>query len=411
MSDFEQHEHMNAWKRYEDASHKEKDWMHQRLGWLFATQGFLFAGFVAVLRFISETKESDTENQDLINLEFVIPIFGIIVSLAGFIGTFAAARMHWIWTSQLNKIVNQTLHPRSLTFGTPPYYPARTSSIIPPLLSLSFILVWVILATNILSKGFSVYSLISSLIALLFILVPILILEVFERRKFNDRFSDWTPNIKYGWNSDAPHVESKLPHISKFNEDTIHVFDFDGVICSDKEEKIYRLEKTDKEEEILNRLAAKLKIRCEGMNHNYQRHLLFQAVAFNESIEIQRGPAFELVKELSDKNTIIFVLSARSGWFAVERQRRFLSQHAITPVEAFQVGRATKDRQIQKLLDEYPGKHINYYEDRRNHIDDVYNLVSSKDRNRLHCFHVQPNQTFDLANLRAEFDELIRKYI
>lgn len=68
------------------------------------------------------------------------------------------------------------------------------------------------------------------------------------------------------------------------------------------------------------------------------------------------------------------MITARSGWYAVERMRRFLSESGIVPLEVFNLGRVKKDRQLDLLCREFPDSHIYYIEDNKAHLAAVKSL-------------------------------------
>jgi len=149
--------------------------------------------------------------------------------------------------------------------------------------------------------------------------------------------------------------------------DGVYAFDFDGVLSTSDEDDIYHLESWEDEEALLDRAARTLNINCGGMELKYRRHLLFQASAYVIGMPIQAGTALPLAREVANAGRL-FVITARSGWQAVERMRHFLISHAIVPVEAFNLGRVRKDRQIDLLCREFPNRQIFYVEDNVAHL-------------------------------------------
>jgi hypothetical protein len=116
--------------------------------------------------------------------------------------------------------------------------------------------------------------------------------------------------------------------------------------------------------------AARLGVRCQGMDYRYQRHLVFQAALWRLGIPVGRGPAFEQAAEAA-RTGQMFVLTARSGWFAVERCRSFLADHGIIPVDMFTVGRVGKVAQVGMLCREFPGRTVTFVEDSAAHLQSV----------------------------------------
>ena len=177
--------------------------------------------------------------------------------------------------------------------------------------------------------------------------------------------------------SDIAHLPTACIDISNFNVkcNSIYVFDFDGVISSSMEDDIYHLPSWDAEVPILDAAAQHFGIKCKEMDIKYQRHLIYQACALHKNIEIEKGPAFAILDAV--KNTEkVFILTARSGWYAVERMRRFLYDNNVIPVEIFNIGRAKKDRQIELLCNEFKNLDVFYFEDSMLHIN-IYSYLNS----------------------------------
>jgi hypothetical protein len=69
----------------------------------------------------------------------------------------------------------------------------------------------------------------------------------------------------------------------------------------------------------------------------------------------------------------LFILTARSGWYAVERMRRFLEFHEIYPLEIYNIGRVKKDRQIKLVCDEFHNSNVVFVDDSIGHLQDAAN--------------------------------------
>jgi hypothetical protein len=149
---------LERWKRAAEASAEEKLWMNERLSWLLVIQPVLFG---AVALSIQYKKDCATElgaalcrdRNDI--LSYIVSIatpLGLLISTLVFIGLFAAGRMHWVWTDQLNELASRlnilgrdAKCPESVvTFGTKPYWPAHTSSFIAPILAVVFVVIWLL---------------------------------------------------------------------------------------------------------------------------------------------------------------------------------------------------------------------------------------------------------------------------
>ena len=163
-----------------------------------------------------------------------------------------------------------------------------------------------------------------------------------------------------------------LKNVSPFeklviNSEEVYVFDFDGVVSSTFEDDIYKLAPIAEETELLDRAAKRFKILCNGMEQQYQRHLIYQAAAWKLRMPIPAGPALASVKEAS-AHSRLFILSARSGWYATERLRVFLAKEEILPIEVYNIGRVKKDRQLELLCSEYRSRIVHFIEDSAAHL-------------------------------------------
>jgi hypothetical protein len=144
-NDCKEDPNIKLWKRFKEASTSEKGWMHERLSWLFTPQVILFSAFALIY---DSRFEAAVELKKILKL--IIPAMGIGTSVVVLIGTCAAAVMHWKWTSRLNDIAKEINGEENfkakgkiiVSFGTPPYWPARTSSILPCILPALFIIAW-----------------------------------------------------------------------------------------------------------------------------------------------------------------------------------------------------------------------------------------------------------------------------
>ncbi len=132
---------IKRWERYADAANKEKDWMHSRLNWLFVPQGVLFAA----LAFIIE-QYHDSRVDDLLWLRAIVTCAGFLIALSSFIGTCAAGRMHYLWTSLSNTLAEDLNKDKPVvSFGMKPHWPARSSSVLPSFIAFVFVIAWIVL--------------------------------------------------------------------------------------------------------------------------------------------------------------------------------------------------------------------------------------------------------------------------
>jgi hypothetical protein len=179
------------------------------------------------------------------------------------------------------------------------------------------------------------------------------------------------------------------------------------VICDNRDEQVYQLRPTMDEIELIGRAARYFKINCVGMAQRYQRHLVYQAAALKNDKGLQKGPGHDMyLKAIATAPT--FVLSARSGWYAVARARKFLEDIGPQfPVETFQVGRVDKDRQIAQILSERKDD-VYYFEDRKEHVDRVLDRLSDDQKSRLKCFVFEPlEQQMSEEQVRKIFEETV----
>lgn len=154
---------LKQWERFSDASHHEKQWMHERFNWLMVSQPILFTALAFAVK---ERKfNCDVQAPDLKGAQFqaavdecarqgailnevlvAVILLGFVISSLVFIGLVAAGRMHWVWTSNLNKLAARLSIDGAgdpiCTFGIKPHWPARTSSLIAPTVSAVFAVLW-----------------------------------------------------------------------------------------------------------------------------------------------------------------------------------------------------------------------------------------------------------------------------
>ncbi|MCW8915282.1 MAG: HAD family hydrolase [Magnetovibrio sp.] len=130
------HSQLERWKRFQEAAHGEKSWINDRMSWMLVAQGFLFAALAWIM---NPQKGSDPDQ--LKNIAAIISMLGASIALIGFGGALAAGRMHYLWTTKLNKIAIAL--PNEVTFGLKPHWPARTTSVLPAVAALAFFFTWV----------------------------------------------------------------------------------------------------------------------------------------------------------------------------------------------------------------------------------------------------------------------------
>jgi hypothetical protein len=169
-----------------------------------------------------------------------------------------------------------------------------------------------------------------------------------------------------------------MPRREDYPEKSIFVFDFDGVLICQKEEKLYRLAEIPFERDRLEQLAIECGLDAKLYDTAYLRHLIFQ----------------ERYGELPDRNVITdfahdlddpyFIMTARSGLAAIERMIEYVRFEGLGPQEVFCVGRGSKGDLLAKLLDQWPGYTIVFFDDTFKHIEDACRL----NHDRLRVVHV-----------------------
>jgi hypothetical protein len=190
------------------------------------------------------------------------------------------------------------------------------------------------------------------------------------------------------------------------NPDDNFVFDFDGVISSRFEDDIFKLPADTNEIELIADAAQYFGINCAGMDQRYQRHLIYQAAAWTAGRPIEPGPGLLKAAEAA-RQARLFVLTARSGWYAVERLRLFFTEQQIVPVEIYNVGRVKKDRQIELICRELWPKPVYFIEDSDVHLADAAKIPV----NNLFLIKVDAAQPYEGSALRRHFTEVVERVI
>lgn len=165
--------------------------------------------------------------------------------------------------------------------------------------------------------------------------------------------------------------------------DAVYLFDFDGVIVSGEEDRIYRLAERPIEKARFREIEDALRLRTSDLEIRYRRHLLFQELALKANLKMLPGPGFGLAKWASN-HARFFILTARSAWAATARVRQFLEDQGMRPIDLYQVGRVHKERQILQTLEEFPKRTVYYIEDSASHLKKAATL-SSPNLKLVHC--------------------------
>jgi hypothetical protein len=190
------------------------------------------------------------------------------------------------------------------------------------------------------------------------------------------------------------------------DSEAVYLFDFDGVMSARFEDDIYKMPPKNDEVQLIKSAAEYFSIHCEGMEQRYQRHLVYQAAAWKLRFPIKPGPGLLKAQEAAVKARL-FILTARSGWHAVERFRNFLKKRHILPVEIYNVGRVKKDRQIELVCREFLSQRVFFIDDSDSHLTDAAELPSKN----LSLVRVQQDfqSCQDELHLRRHFQETIAK--
>jgi hypothetical protein len=192
------------------------------------------------------------------------------------------------------------------------------------------------------------------------------------------------------------------------NANDVYIFDYDGVIASRMDDDIYKLTPTVDELILLSTAAECFGIHCDGMEQRYQRHLIYQAAAWCLQLPIEAGPAFSQAID-SGRRAQLFIVTARSGWHAVERLRKHVRSSDIRPVEIYNVGRVKKDRQIELICREFQSKQIFFIEDSTAHLADAAAIGVDNLRLVGVTSNLQPER--DSVDLRRHFIETVESAI
>lgn len=191
------------------------------------------------------------------------------------------------------------------------------------------------------------------------------------------------------------------------DSDAVFVFDFDGVLIAPDEDDLYALPAGEGEQALLDHAAKAFGLFLGTPELRYRRHILYQAAAAHLGLEMEEGPAFDFYRQVA-KSGRAMVLTARSGFYAVERVTRFLRDHGCLPVELFAVGRVGKALQLQLLCREYPDHKIVFVEDNAAHLSSAAALGLEN----LVLVHVpRPKPAQSEADLRAYLNDVLSRAI
>ena len=181
---------LEQWKRSRDAAQYENQRMHDRFNWLMISQPVLFTALAFSLK---EHRDCSSQNPGLTEsalnaaknecerlssildkVELLTIGLGLTISSLVLVGLVAAGRKHWQWTSRLNKLASELNASDNsdpiVTFGSEPYWPARTTSLIAPALAFAFTGAWLYLTRTLPDQDIRLCILGTDAMMLLFVL-------------------------------------------------------------------------------------------------------------------------------------------------------------------------------------------------------------------------------------------------
>lgn len=150
---------------------------------------------------------------------------------------------------------------------------------------------------------------------------------------------------------------------------TVYVFDFDGVVCHQMGEAIYRLEPYEDENAFLDKFIADEKVPVY-QNRKYQRHVVMEQLWLGQGRTIAPGPYADFVYRTEKK----YILTARSSPHAVFRASQFLITNSIKPLECFFVGSAGKLSHLEWICDHHKDEEVIFMDDTARHIENANQL-------------------------------------
>lgn len=167
------------------------------------------------------------------------------------------------------------------------------------------------------------------------------------------------------------HLTKQAPEAfnrADYPDNAIFFFDFDGVLAEQDEEKLFRLAETPLERDQLEQLAALVGIDHTLYVTKYLRHLIYQGLESGNNVAMHKE-ADEMVGALQQAGEPFFVVTARSGLYAIERMLMTLKSRWLYPQEVFCLGRSSKADLLVKLRKEWPDRPFVYFEDSLHHIE------------------------------------------
>jgi hypothetical protein len=156
------------------------------------------------------------------------------------------------------------------------------------------------------------------------------------------------------------------PVRESFPPNSIFLFDFDGVLICQTEEKIFRLDWIEGERSRLEEMAMQFGIDPTLYDTFYLRHLVFQARYDN--VICKPHCLTDFARSL---DVPYFVLTLRSGLHAVHRMLNYLDVMHLYPQELFCVGRGSKAAILSKLLDQWEDRTLVFFDDSLRHVEEA----------------------------------------
>lgn len=158
-------------------------------------------------------------------------------------------------------------------------------------------------------------------------------------------------------------------YLEAFPKDTMFFFDFDGVLATQCEEKVFRLAEVEGERDALEPLAREHGIDPSLYpNTAYLRHLVYQVVRGTSAVK-RNTSMVSFMRKLEERGSPTFVITARSGRNAVKRMMSFLDRNGLNPTEVFCLGRASKGLLLAELRTDWPERPFAFFEDSKYNIE------------------------------------------
>ncbi len=154
-----------------------------------------------------------------------------------------------------------------------------------------------------------------------------------------------------------------------YPDDALFFFDFDGVMATQCEDKMFRLPAGDMERRRLEEKAQFASIDPSLYpDTGYLRHLVYQGYAWG-TIPKEHLPFTAFARNLQLNDEPYFIVTARSGTWAVRRVLDFLTYDGLHPQEMFCLGRSSKAILLSQLRVDWPDRPFVFFEDTQKHID------------------------------------------